>query len=159
MKQELKNEKVPELLDIRLKLDSKEKLVPIKINDQFSKTKIRMHNSLNRTHLPPINKDKIRNSTANKIERDLSMNSKISSIKKDKDKDKDINEEQNENKSTKNSFNTSDNNFNFKNMNNFNNLNKQENKEKKLKIIQELSPESKISLRNFLFSAVPFALE
>ena len=141
MKQELKNEKIPELVDIRIKHDTKEKLVPIKINDQFSKTKIRIHNSLNRTHLHPINKDKIRNSTANKIERDLSMNSKISSFKKDKDKD----EEQNENKSTKNSFNTSENNLNFKNINN---LNKQENKEKKLKIIQELSPESKISLRN-----------
>ena len=48
----------------------------------------------------------------------------------------------NENKSTKHSFNTNDNNFNFKN------INKQENKEKKLNIIQELSPESKISLRN-----------
>ena len=108
MKQELKNEKIPELVDIRIKHDAKEKLVPIKINDQFSKTKIRIHNSLNRTHLPPINKDKIRNSTANKIERDLSMNSKISSFKKDKDKD----EEQNENKSTKNSFNTSENNLN-----------------------------------------------
>ena len=40
----------------------------------------------------------------------------------------------NENKSTKHSFNTSENNFNFKN------INKQENKEKKLNIIQELSP-------------------
>ena len=142
MKQEFKNEKLSEMLDIRLKLDSKEKLLPIRNNDQFSKTKIRINNSLNRTHLPPINKDKIRNSTANKIERDLSINSKISSIKKEKD----TSEDQNENKSTKHIFNRSENNFNFKNINN--NLNKQENKEKKLKIIQELSPESKISLRN-----------
>ena len=144
MKQEFKNEKLPEFLDIRLKIDSKEKLQPIKVTDQFSKTKIRIHNSLNRTHLPPINKDKIRNSTANKVERDLSINSKISSIKKerDRDKDKEMTDDLNENKSTKHSFNTSENNFNFKN------INKQENKEKKLNIIQELSPESKISLRN-----------
>ena len=86
MKQELKNEKFSEVLDIRFKLDGKEKLLPIKNTDQFSKTKIRINNSLNRTHLPPINKDKIRNSTANKIERDLSLNSKISSIKKRKRK-------------------------------------------------------------------------
>ena len=144
MKQEFKNEKLPEFLDIRLKIDSKEKLQPIKVTDQFSKTKIRIHNSLNRTHLPPINKDKIRNSTANKVERDLSINSKISSIKKERDreKDKEMTDDLNENKSTKHSFNTSENNFNFKN------INKQENKEKKLNIIQELSPESKISLRN-----------
>ena len=142
MKQELKNEKFSEVLDILFKLDGKEKLVPIKNTDQFSKTKIKINNSLNRTHLlPPIGKDKIRNSTANKIERDLSLNSKISSIKKEKE----TLEEQNENKSTKHSFNTSEINFNFKNNNN---LNKNETKEKKLKIIQELSPESKICLRN-----------
>ena len=145
MKQEVKSEKLSELIDIHFKLDGKEKLVPLKLNDQFSKTKIKITNSLNRTHLPPINKDKIRNSTANKIERDLSLNSKLSSIKKEKDKDKEVFEELNENKSTKHSSNTSENCFNFKNINN---LNKQENKEKKLKIIQELSPESKISLRN-----------
>ena len=146
MKQEFKNEKLSEMLDIRLKLGTKEKekLLPIKNIDQFSKTKIRINNSLNRTHLPPINKDRIRNSTANKIERDLSINSKISSIKKEKDKD--TTEDQIESKSTKHSFNKSENNFNFKNTNN--NSNKQENKDTKLKIIQELSPESKISLRN-----------
>jgi len=99
-----------------------------------------MRNSLNPTHLPPINKDKIRN----KVERELSINSKISSIKKerDRDKEKEMTDDLNENKSTKHSFNTNDNNFNFKN------INKQENKEKKLNIKQELSPESKISLRN-----------
>ena len=142
MKQEFKNEKLSEMLDIRQKIDSKEKLLPVKNSDQFSKTKIRINNSLNRTFLPPINKDKIRNSTANKIERDLSINSKISSIKKEKE----TTEGQFENKSTKHSFNKSENNFNFKNLNN--NINKQENKEQKLKIIQELSPESKICLRN-----------
>ena len=142
MKQELKNEKFSEVLDIRFKLDGKEKLLPIKNTDQFSKTKIRINNSLNRTHLPPINKDKIRNSTANKIERDLSLNSKISSIKKEREKEID---EFIENKSTKHSSNTNEN-FNFKNINN--NIKKEENKEKKLRVIQELSPESKISLRN-----------
>ena len=142
MKQELKNEKFSEVLDIRFKLDSKEKLLPIKNTDQFSKTKIRINNSLNRTHLPPINKDKIRNSTANKIERDLSLNSKISSIKKEREKEID---DPIENKSTKHSSNTNEN-FNFKNINN--NIKKEENKEKKLRVIQELSPESKISLRN-----------
>ena len=145
MKQELKNEKMPEILDNHVKMDPKEKLTPLKVNEQFSKTKIKITNSLNRTHLPPINKDKIRNSTANKIERELSLNSKISSVKKEKDKDKETTEEQIDTKSTKNSFNTSENNFNFKNINS---LNKQENREKKLKIIQELSPESKINLRN-----------
>ena len=138
MKQELKDDKISEMIDIHLKLEQKEKLIPIKNNDQFSKTKIKINYSLNRNHLPPINKDKIRNSTANKVERELSLNSRISSIKKEKDQIDD----QNENKSTKHSFNTSENNFNFKN------INKQENKEKKLKIIQELSPESKFSLRN-----------
>ena len=142
MKQELKNEKFSEVLHFHFKLDGKEKILPIKNIDQFSKTKIRITNSLNRTHLPPINKDKIRNSTANKIERDLSLNSKMPSIKKEKDKEID---EQNENKSTKHSPNTSEN-FNFKNINY--NIKREENKEKKLKIIQELSPESKISLRN-----------
>ena len=78
MKQEVKSEKLSELIDIHFKLDGKEKLVPLKLNDQFSKTKIKITNSLNRTHLPPINRDKIRNSTANKIERDLSLNSKLS---------------------------------------------------------------------------------
>ena len=143
MKQGLKNEKFSELLDIRFKLDGKEKLFPIKNTDLFSKTKIRINNSLNRTHLPPINKDKIRNSTANKIERDLSLNSKISSIKKEREKEID---EIIENKSTKHSSNTNEN-FNFKNINN-NNIKKEENKEKKLRVIRELSPESKISLRN-----------
>ena len=143
MKQKLKNEKFSELLDIRFKLDGKEKLLPIKNTDLFSKTKIRINNSLNRTHLPPINKDKIRNSTANKIERDLSLNSKISSIKKEREKEID---EFIENKSTKHSSNTNEN-FNFKNINN-NNIKKEENKEKKLRVIRELSPESKISLRN-----------
>ena len=145
MKQELKNEKMPELLDLHLKMDPKEKLLPLKVNEQFSKTKIKITNSLNRAHLPPINKDKIRNSTANKVERDVYLNSKISSIKKEKDKDKEVSDEQIDSKSTKISFNSSENNFNFKNINN---LNKQENRETKLKIIQELSPESKINLRN-----------
>ena len=144
MKQELKNEKISEILDIHLKIDPKEKLVPIKNNDQFSKTKIKINYSLNRTQLPPINKDKIRNSTANKIERDLSLNSRISSLKKEKDQIDD----QNENKSTKHSFNISENNFNFKNINKQESKENKENKEKKLKIIQELSPESKFSLRN-----------
>ena len=142
MKQEFKNEKLSEMLDIRQKIESNEKFLPVKNSDQFSKTKIRLNNALNRTFHPPINKDKIRNSTANKIERDLSINSKISSIKKEKE----TTEGQFENKSTKHSFNKSENNFNFKNLNN--NINKQENKEQKLKIIQELSPESKICLRN-----------
>jgi hypothetical protein len=145
MKQESKNEKISELLDINLKMESKEKLAPIKIHEQLSKTKIKITNSLNRTHLPPINKDKIRNSTANKVEHDINIHSKISSVKKEKDKDKELNEEQFDNKSTKNSFNTSDINFSFKHLNTFI---KQESKEKKLKIIQELSPESKINLRN-----------
>ena len=145
MKRESKNEKLSELLDINLKIESKEKLAPIKIHEQLSKTKIKITNSLNRTHLPPINKEKIRNSTANKVEHDININSKISSVKKEKDKEKELNEEPFDNKSTKNSFNTSDINFSFKHLNTFI---KQENKEKKLKIIQELSPESKINLRN-----------
>ena len=145
MKQELKKDKIFELMDIRLKKETKDKLAPIKAIDQFSKTKIQMSNSLNRNYLPPIDKDKMRNSTANKLERDKYVNPKVLSVKKDKDKEQV--EEQKENKSTKISFNSSDNNNNIF-IKNINVLNKQETKEKKLKIIQELSPESKINLRN-----------
>ena len=100
--------------------EGKEKLIPLKLNEQFSKTKIKINNSLNRTHLPPINKDKIRNSTANKIDRDLSLNSKLYSLRREKEKDKEVSEDLIENKSTKHSFNTSENCFNFKNINNLN---------------------------------------
>ena len=144
----MKENEIIEQQDIQLNSDSKEKLLPINNNDQFSKTKIKINYSISRTHLPPINKDKIRNSsTANKLEHDISLNSKLSSNKKEKNN----NEDTFGDKSTKNSFNNSENNFNFKNNSNINkveNKENKENKEKQLKIIKELSSESKINLRN-----------
>ena len=142
MKNELKHNQIKELININLKVvDSKEKLVPININDKHfstkkSKTNIKSINS----NLPPIkqhiNPNKNRNSTAKEINREFSLNKK-----------EEINDEITDNKSTKNSFNTTDNSLSFKNgTNNINNINKQENKEK-LMIIKEMSPESKISMR------------
>ena len=144
MKNELKHNQIKELININLKVvDSKEKLVPININDKHfstkkSKTNIKSINS----NLPPIkqhiNPNKNRNSTAKEINREFSLNKK-----------EEINDEITDNKSTKNSFNTTDNSLSFKNgtnnINNINNINKQENKEK-LMIIKEMSPESKISM-------------
>ena len=146
MKNELKHNQIKELININLKVvDSKEKLVPININDKHfstkkSKTNIKSINS----NLPPIkqhiNPNKNRNSTAKEINREFSLNKK-----------EEINDEITDNKSTKNSFNTTDNSLSFKNgTNNINNINKQENKEK-LMIIKEMSPESKISMRNVEF--------
>ena len=138
MKNELKHNQIKELININLKVvDSKEKLVPININDKHfstkkSKTNIKSINS----NLPPIkqhiNPNKNRNSTAKEINREFSLNKK-----------EEINDEITDNKSTKNSFNTTDNSLSFKN--GTNNINKQENKEK-LMIIKEMSPESKISM-------------
>ena len=146
----MNKEKSSVLNDI-IKVDEKEKKIPNRNKDHFSRTKIKINYSIARTHLPPINKDKIRNtSTANKAERELSINTRICSVKKKSDETS----EQSGDKSTKHSFNTSENKFNFNNTNNTNNINnvnkneKNESKEKNLKIIQEFSSESKISLRN-----------
>ena len=144
MKNETKREQMKEILDKKLKVvDSKEKLVPININDKYYCTK-RSKNTIlnNNSNLPPINQqinpNKNRNSTAKEIHRDLSIHKN----------EKETNDEITDNKSTKISFNTTDNSLNFKNGTNNNiNNNKQENKEQ-LKIIKELSPESKIYLRN-----------
>ena len=118
MKNELKHNQIKELININLKVvDSKEKLVPININDKHfstkkSKTNIKSINS----NLPPIkqhiNPNKNRNSTAKEINREFSLNKK-----------EEINDEITDNKSTKNSFNTTDNSLSFKNgTNNINSL-------------------------------------
>ena len=93
-------------------------------------------------NLPPIkqqiNINKNRNSTAKQIQRELSIK---------KEKVREIIDETID-KSTKNSFNTTEHSLSFKNGTNNNiNINKQETKEQ-LKIIKEMSPESKICLRN-----------
>ena len=142
MKEEINQEKIKELIDIHLKvIDSHEKLVPININDKLYSEKQSINNisNNNNMNLPPIkqqiNPNKNRNSTAKQIQRELSI----------KKKQRESIEETTDNKSTKNSFNTTDHSLNFKNATN-NNI-KQENKEQ-LKIIKEMSPESKICLRN-----------
>ena len=142
MKEEINQEKIKELIDIHLKvIDSHEKLVPININDKLYSEKQSINNISNNNNmkLPPIkqqiNPNKNRNSTAKQIQRELSI----------KKKQRESIEETTDNKSTKNSFNTTDHSLNFKNATN-NNI-KQENKEQ-LKIIKEMSPESKICLRN-----------
>ena len=143
MKEEINQEKIKELIDIHLKvIDSHEKLVPININDKLYSEKQSINNisnNNNNMNLPPIkqqiNPNKNRNSTAKQIQRELSI----------KKKQRESIEETTDNKSTKNSFNTTDHSLNFKNVTN-NNI-KQENKEQ-LKIIKEMSPESKICLRN-----------
>ena len=144
MKNETKKEQIKEILDKKLKVvDSKEKLVPINTNDKYYSTKSSKNTVINNnTNLPPINlqinPNKNRNSTAKEIHRDLSIHKN----------EKETSDETTDNKSTKNSFNATDNSLNFKNGTNNNiNINKQENKEQ-LKIIKELSPESKIYLRN-----------
>ena len=94
--------------------------------------------------LPPIrqqiNPNRNRNSTAVQKPRELSN--------KKKEREKELIDETTDNKSTKNSFNTTEHSLSFKNGTNNNiNLIKQENKEQ-LKIIKETSPESRICLRN-----------
>ena len=144
MKNEIKKEQIKEIISKKLKVvDSKEKLVPININDKYYSSKQAKNPIVNNnTNLPLINQQinpsKNRNSTAKEIHRDLSIHKN----------EKETIDEITDIKSTKNSFNTTDNSLNFKNGTNNNiNINKQENKEQ-LKIIKELSPESKIYLRN-----------
>ena len=94
--------------------------------------------------LPPIrqqiNPNRNRNSTAVQKPRELSN--------KKKEREKELIDETTDNKSTKNSFNTTDRSLSFKNGTN-NNMNviKQDNKEQ-LKVIKETSPESRIFLKN-----------
>jgi len=148
MKNEINQEKIKDLIDIHIKVvsDSKEKLVPINVNEKFNSAKQAINNTIHTNmNLPPIkqqiNLNKNRNSTAKQIQRDLSI--------KKKEKEREIIDETTDNKSTKNSFNTTDHSLSFKNCNiNQNiNINKQDTKEQ-LKIIKEMSPESKICLRN-----------
>ena len=146
MKNELNQEKIKELIDIRIKVvDSKEKTIPINANDKFYSAKQAIGNLTNNNiNLPPIKQpiytSKNRNSTAKQFQRDLSI--------KKKEKEREIVDETTDNKSTKNSFNTTEQSLNYKNGTNNNiYLIKQENKEQ-LKIIKETSPESKICLRN-----------
>ena len=124
-------------------VDSKEKLNPVNSNDKIYSAKQTINNQANnKMSLPPIkqqiNPNKNRNSTAKQIQRELSI----------KKKEREVIEETSDNKSTKNSFNTTDHSLSFKNGTNNNlNLIKQDTKEQ-LKIIKETSPESKICLRN-----------
>ena len=120
MKNEMNKEQIKELIDIRLKvINSKEKLVPININDKPPSSKKSKNYTINNntnTNLPPIkqqiNPNNNRNLQTAQNNCDLNLQKKES------------NEEGKEN-----------------------NINKQETKEQ-LKIIKESSPESKISLRN-----------
>ena len=144
MKEEIKQEKIKEIINIQLKVvDSKDKLMPINGNDKIYSAKQTINNQVNnKMSLPPIkqqiNPNKNRNSTAKQIQRELSI----------KKKERDLIDETTDNKSTKNSFNTTDHSLSFKNGTNNNiNIIKQDQKEQ-LKIIKETSPESKICLRN-----------
>ena len=120
MKNEMNKEQIKELIDIRLKvINSKEKLVPININDKPPSSKKSKNYTINNntnTNLPPIkqqiNPNNNRNLQTAQNNCDLNLQKKES------------NEEGKDN-----------------------NINKQETKEQ-LKIIKESSPESKISLRN-----------
>ena len=120
MKNEMNKEQIKELIDIRLKvINSKEKLVPININDKPPSSKKSKNYTINNntnTNLPPI-KQKI-NPNNNRNLQTAQNNCDLNLQKKES------NEEGKEN-----------------------NINKQETKEQ-LKIIKESSPESKISLRN-----------
>ena len=137
-----------ELNSINLKVVAPNaKLIPLTTNDKFNSVKQAIsYNTMNNMSLPPIrqqlNPNRNRNSTATEKPRELSNNNKK------KEKEKEISEETTDNKSTKNSFNTTEHSLSFKNGTNNNiNLIKQENKEQ-LKIIKETSPESRICLRN-----------
>ena len=143
----MNKEKIKELIDIRLKvINSNEKLIPINIIDKCYSSK-KGKNSLinNNSNLPPIKQQINPNNNCN-----LQTNQNNLDLNAPKrEKEKEIDEEGIDNKSTKTSFNITENLFNFKNGLN-NNINKQENKEQ-LKTIKETSPESKISLRNLEF--------
>ena len=137
-----------ELNSINLKVVAPNgKFIPLTTNDKFNSVKQAIsYNTMNNMSLPPIrqqlNPNRNRNSTATEKPRELSNNNKK------KEKEKEISEETTDNKSTKNSFNTTEHSLSFKNGTNNNiNLIKQENKEQ-LKIIKETSPESRICLRN-----------
>ena len=143
----MNKEKIKELIDIRLKvINSNEKLIPINIIDKCYSSK-KGKNSLinNNSNLPPIKQQINPNNNCNLQTNQNNLDLNAPKIEKEKE----IDEEGIDNKSTKTSFNITENLFNFKNGLN-NNINKQENKEQ-LKTIKETSPESKISLRNLEF--------
>ena len=129
MKNEINSEKNKELIDINIKvIDTKEKeisskLIPINItNEKVHSSKPSLNNSINTPNLPLIKQphNPVKNCNSTK-------------------RSKETLEENPEPKSTKNSFNIVDN----SNINSANNSNKDQ-----LKIIKEISPESKIYLRN-----------
>ena len=145
MNNELIENKKKDLKAINLKVvEPNDKLVSIN-KDKFNTVKQAInYNTVNNMSLPPIrqqiNPNRNRNSTAVQKPRELSN--------KKKEREKELIDETTDNKSTKNSFNTTDRSLSFKNGTN-NNMNviKQDNKEQ-LKIIKETSPESRIFLKN-----------
>ena len=145
MNNELIENKKKDLKAINLKVVApNDKLVSIN-KDKFNTVKQAInYNTVNNMSLPPIrqqiNPNRNRNSTAVQKPRELSN--------KKKEREKELIDETTDNKSTKNSFNTTDRSLSFKNGTN-NNMNviKQDNKEQ-LKIIKETSPESRIFLKN-----------
>ena len=131
MKNEIENKKIKEIQDIRLieqkekekEKESSKKLIPINItNEKIHSSKQSLNNSINTTNLPLIKQSYNINKNCN------------SSIKS-----KESIEDNQESKSTKNSFNINE-------ASNINISNKEQ-----LKIIKEISPESKIYLRNMEF--------
>ena len=82
MKEEIKQEKIKEIINIQLKVvDSKDKLIPINGNDKIYSAKQTINNQVNnKMSLPPIkqqiNPNKNRNSTAKQIQRELSIKKK-----------------------------------------------------------------------------------
>ena len=145
MNNELIENKKKDLKAINLKVVApNDKLVSIN-KDKFNTVKQAInYNTVNNMSLPPIrqqiNPNRNRNSTAVQKPRELSN--------KKKEREKELIDETTDNKSTKNSFNTTDHSLSFKNGTNNNiNIIKQDQKEQ-LKIIKETSPESKICLRN-----------
>ena len=140
MKHEAKIKKVPELLNFQVKYEPADK-IKMKDKDYLQKLKDDKKNLNNRTYLPPINKEEFRLISSTKS-KNFSYIYKISSSS---NKDKGNTEDNKHIKVTTSNFYYSDENFSKTNTNNLLN---NEKKEKNLKIIQEYSPESKISLRN-----------